>query len=622
MPAIVLALGNSAQNQQHSEAPVLAKTLPYAEHAHKEPTVIEIALWFNSVLLLCLLVNQIVLHVRAKSRTAEFPLIQARFDSLERTHVQVDRSLRDELARNRQELGTESKDLRAEVNNSLKSVADSVLTHINASSSSTDQRLGVFGRNVEERLDAVGQEMNLQLELVRNASGEAAAKLQTQVSEELRDFRTSLQQISNDTHDIQREQTMTLRTAFDCFQSKLEEKFNGFGTAVGSKLLALQQETTTRLSSIETVLARGAQEMRQETGSALKNFNDSVLKTMVETAALQNNQLQEVRMTVSERLQAIQNETQKKLEEVRNTVDEKLQGTLEARLGESFRLVSERLEQVHRGLGEMQSLASGVGDLKRVLTNVKARGTWGEVQLGNLLEQIFAPEQYEKNVSPKGNGEYVEFAVRLPGRDGSNVVWLPIDSKFPVEDYQRLVEASDRGDGDGMEAASRQLEIKLKAFAKDFSEKYLAPPVTTDFGILFVPTEGLYAEVLRRPGLAEFLQREHRVSISGPTTLAALLNSLQMGFRTLAIQQRSSEVWELLAAVKTEFGKYGDVLGKIKKKLEEASNTIDKATVRTRAIERRLRAVETPVDETLQIVSASDDDSDLEDVNVALVSPN
>jgi DNA recombination protein RmuC len=298
-----------------------------------------------------------------------------------------------------------------------------------------------------------------------------------------------------------------------------------------------------------------------------------------------------MRDAVDTRLKTLQNENSKKLDEMRQTVDEKLQGTLEKRLGESFRMVSERLEQVHKGLGEMQSLATGVGDLKKVLTNVKARGTWGEVQLGGLLEQMLTAEQFDRNVPVTGTGERVEFAIRMPGSfDGP--VWLPIDSKFPQEDYQRLVDASEAGDAIAVDAAAKAIEINMRASAKKIRDKYIAPPRTTEFGVLFLPTEGLYAEVLRRPGLADALQREFRVMVAGPTTLCAMLNSLQMGFQTLAIQERSSEVWRLLGDVKTEFDKFSCVLDKIKRKLVEASNTVDDAARRTRVMNRKLRDVE------------------------------
>ena len=300
-----------------------------------------------------------------------------------------------------------------------------------------------------------------------------------------------------------------------------------------------------------------------------------------------------LRISVEGRLTAIQADNASKLEEMRRTVDEKLHATLEQRLGESFKLVSDRLEQVHKGLGEMQSLAAGVGDLKRVLSNVKTRGTWGEVQLSALLEQLLTADQFATNVATRpGSSERVDFAIRLPGKGDGAVVWLPIDAKFPVEDYQRLIEAQERGELALVEEASKAIEVRLKAEARSIRDKYVAPPHTTDFALLYLPTEGLYAEALRRPGLADTLQREWRVSLAGPTTLAALLNSLQMGFRTLAIEQRSAEVWAVLGAVKTEFGKFGEALAHTRKKLEEASNSISKAETRTRQLSRKLREVE------------------------------
>ena len=306
---------------------------------------------------------------------------------------------------------------------------------------------------------------------------------------------------------------------------------------------------------------------------------------------------EQLRVSVETRLSAIQTDNAAKLEEMRKTVDEKLHATLEQRLGDSFKLVSERLEQVHKGLGEMHTLAAGVGDLKKVLTNVKTRGTWGEVQLEALLDQVLTAEQYEKNVATRPNSnERVEFAIKLPGqgkRDAdSRPVWLPIDAKFPIEDYQRLVEAQDRADPVAVEAAAKALEARLRDEAKKIRDKYVEPPHTTDFAILYLPTEGLYAEALRRPGLADALQRDYRVSLAGPTTLTALLNSLQMGFRTLAIEKRSSEVWAVLGAVKTEFGKFGEVLEATRKKLEQATKSIESAGVRTRQIERKLKGVE------------------------------
>ncbi|MBU3697593.1 DNA recombination protein RmuC [Dechloromonas sp.] len=318
---------------------------------------------------------------------------------------------------------------------------------------------------------------------------------------------------------------------------------------------------------------------------------------------------QHLKIAVESRLTAIQADNASKLDDMRRTVDEKLHATLEQRLGESFKLVSDRLEQVHRGLGEMQHLAAGVGDLKRVLTNVKTRGTWGEVQLSALLEQLLTREQFAANVATRpGSNERVDFAIRLPGRDDGAEVWLPLDAKFPIEDYQRLIDAVDAASA---EEAVRGIEARIRLEARSIREKYVAPPHTTDFAILYLPIEGLYAEALRRPGLSESLQRDFRVTLAGPTTLAAMLNSLQMGFRTLAIEQRSAEVWGVLGAVKTEFGKFGEALAHTRKKLDEASNSISKAETRTRQLSRRLKAVEAlPVAEAEKMIGAGDFDSE------------
>jgi DNA recombination protein RmuC len=335
---------------------------------------------------------------------------------------------------------------------------------------------------------------------------------------------------------------------------------------------------------------------QQQTDAALRRFSDTLAEQLRLLSEANERRQGEMRVAVETRLAALQDGNEKKLEQMRATVDEKLHATLEHRLGESFKQVADRLEQVHKGLGEMQGLARDVGSLNRVLTNVKTRGVFGEVQLAGLLEQVFTPEQYATNVATvPGSNERVEFAVRLPGRGAAqdNVpLWLPIDAKFPREDYERLLDAHERADAPAMEVFAKAIETRLKLEAKTIRDKYLSPPHTTDFAILFLPTEGLYAEALRRPGLSEALQREYKVMLAGPTTLLATLNSLQMGFRTLALERRSSEVWEVLGAVKTEFGKFGDVLAKTRKKLEEASSTIDAAETRTRVMVRQLKTVE------------------------------
>ncbi|MBI3358357.1 MAG: DNA recombination protein RmuC [Nitrospirae bacterium] len=378
-------------------------------------------------------------------------------------------------------------------------------------------------------------------------------------------------------------------------------------TTLASRLEAFErtQERTERAVREEVTRnrdeqGRAAKEQRQELNEAFKTLGDSAgqrietMSSMIAKLSDSNEKkLEAIRLTVEGKLQSIQADNAKQLEQMRQTVDEKLQGTLEKRLGESFKQVSERLEQVHKGLGEMQTLATGVGDLKKVLTNVKTRGTWGEVQLGALLEQALNPDQFAANVATKGTRERVDFAVLLPGQgaDQDEILWLPIDAKFPLEDYQRLIEAQESGDIEVVDAAGKQLEACVKKSAREISEKYLNPPKTTDFSILFLPIEGLFAEVIRRTGLTEVIQREFRVVIAGPTTLWSILNSLQMGFRTLAIQKRSSEVWNLLAAVKTEWTKYGEVLDAVQKKLNEASNKIEDVKVRSRAIGNKLKNV-------------------------------
>jgi DNA recombination protein RmuC len=341
--------------------------------------------------------------------------------------------------------------------------------------------------------------------------------------------------------------------------------------------------------------SEAAQALREEVANAHKTSNDSIVKVISALTANNEQKLEKLRETLDTQIKQLQDSNEKKLDQMRETVDEKLQTTLEKRLGESFKLVSERLEAVQKGLGEMKTLADDVGGLQRVLTNVKSRGTWGEVQLQALLEQILTPDQYATNVETReGSGQRVEFAIRLPGEgDKDSPVWLPIDSKFPKDDYDRLVDAAEAADKEGVDQALKALSRAVELSAKDISKKYVQPPDTTDFAIMFMPTEGLYAEIVKQPGLVSSLQEKHRVVVTGPTTLSATLSSLRMGFRTLAIQQRSSEVWKVLAAVKGEFGKFGVVLDKVSKQLHTATNTIDTDLGRrTRVMEKRLREVE------------------------------
>lgn len=417
--------------------------------------------------------------------------------------------------------------------------------------------------------------------------GEALSRLERELRDELSRSAQGTRQELGGTLALFQQTLMTQQGDVARTQNEQIDSFR-------AQLATLQQLVADSLRSTASALTAQAQSAREAQDVALRRFAEGLNEQLRALSEANERRLAEVRQTVETRLAALAADNEKKLEQMRQTVDEKLHATLEQRLGESFRQVAERLEQVHRGLGEMQSLAQGVGDLKRVLTNVKTRGVFGETQLAALLEQVFTPEQYETNVATvPGSRERVEFAIRLPGKgDDGAPVWLPLDAKFPREDYERLLAAQDDADREAAEAAAKALEQRIRDEARSIATKYLAPPHTTDFGVLFVPTEGLYAELLRRPGLTDALQRDHRVILAGPTTLLAMLNSLQMGFRTLALEKRSSEVWKVLGAVKTEFGKFGEVLARVKDQTQTVLNTLDKAETRTRQMSRALRAVE------------------------------
>jgi DNA recombination protein RmuC len=471
-------------------------------------------------------VLQILLLLK-KGKIDFTPVLQS-LQSVEKSQERMERTIRDEIGKNREESATAGREARLELASNLKAVGDSLAQQITTLIQTNDQKLEKLRGTVEQRLTTIQDDGSTKLEKIRLDSASAAQKAREEVTTALKAFNES-----------------TINTLKD---------------------MGISQRT--QVSEVVAELGKLTESNQQK----LDGLKD----------------------TVESRLKTLQEDNGKQLDQMRATVDEKLQGTLEKRLGESFRLVSERLEQVSKGLGEMQNLATGVGDLKKVLTNVKTRGTWGEVQLGAMLEQVLPPDQYATNVAIRSDGGRVEFAVKLPGK-GENpdeFVWLPIDAKFPVEDYQRLVEAQEKADPEAAELAARQLDTRIKQCAKDICEKYIAPPRTTDFAILFLPTEGLFAEVIRRVGLPEFVQRECRVVIAGPTTLWSILNSLQMGFRTLAIQKRSSEVWNVLGAVKTEFGRFGLLLDGVKKKLDSASSTIDEAARKSRTIENKLRTVQ------------------------------
>lgn len=463
--------------------------------------------------------------------------------------------------------------------------------------------------------------------LLRKQDGNQDAQwlaLQTQLQQTL----TQQQQAQERTERVLREQVQSTAQAtrqdlganFTQFQQTLSAQLTSVATlqnnqidAFSQQLVKLNESNAQQLEQMRQALIQQGQSAREEQGLSLKRFADTLNQTLNSMTESNAQRMLEIRATLEQKIQQLQADNASKLEEMRKTVDEKLHATLEQRLGESFKQVSERLEKVHQGLGEMQQLAIGVGDLKRVLTNVKTRGTWGEVQLEMVLEQMLTPDQYAKNVETIPNsGERVEFAIKLPGKeDDREPVWMPIDAKFPKEQYERLLDAAERADAEGVAQAGKELERVIRNEAKTIAEKYLSPPLTTDFAILFLPTEGLYAEVMRRPGLADELQRTHRVSISGPSTLSALLNSLQMGFRTLVLEKRSSEVWQVLGAVKTEFSKFGDVLAATKNALVKAADNIDKAEVRTRQMTRKLKLVEAlPTDAAQSLLGIEDTSED------------
>jgi DNA recombination protein RmuC len=476
-----------------------------------------------------------------------------------------------------------------------------------------------------------GKEVRDELRAGREEARHAAKELREEVSAGLKSASDTISTTLDSMGKVQRTQLDGMTSRLKELTDSNQRALDGIRTTLDSQVKELRESNEKKLD-----------EMRKEVSEGLKSTNDTLSKALENMSRVQQTQLEEttkqlrevkesnqsaldrIRDTFDSRFRELQESNEKKLDEMRKTVDEKLQETLEKRLGEAFKQVSDRLEDVHKGLGEMKNLATGVGDLKRVLTNVKVRGTWGEVQLGAILEQILTPDQYEKNVRVNtDSAERVEYAVRLPGPkdDPMACVWLPIDSKFPQEDYLRLQEASKGADVDAVHAAEDDLARTVRAAAKDIHGKYVNPPSTTDFAIMFLATEGLYAEVLRQPGFVEELQHRYRVVLAGPTTLAAILSSLRMGFQTLAIEQRAAEVWKILGAVKTEFGKFAGVLNKVKRQLDAASNTIEETGKRSRAMERRLRSVEqlpeAEASKMLALPTAADDaepeDAEVED---------
>ena len=529
------------------------------------------------VIVLLLAVIIMLAFVLRSASNVDFSPVIARLENMERSQENSERSLNAEFGRSRQELASHSRDLREEVQISLKNSADSLVQSVDRLSGAQQLRLEDFAD---------------QLNALKQTSETATSNLRLEITNALHAMKeTQDKRLSENSQQLQQN--------VELFGSRLFD----FGEASRESASLARSELATSLKDLRDSLQRQLKDMATLQKLDLESFALQ-LTNLTEKG---ERKADELRIAVEGKLKELQADNTVKLEEMRRTVDEKLQDTLDRRLGESFKQVSDRLEQVHQGLGEMQTLATGVGDLKRILVNVKTRGTWGEIQLGNLLEQVLTPDQYSRNVRTNpGESQCVEFAIKLPGPEENDgrVVWLPIDAKFPKEDYERLVDAAERGDAVGVEQAAKDLDSRVRSEAREIRDKYLCPPYTTDFGLLYLPTEGLYAEVLRRPGIVESLQREQRVVIVGPTTLAALLNSLQMGFRTLAIQKRSSEVWKVLGAVKTQFVKFGDLLTKVKDKLDETGNTIEDAVHRTRQIEKKLRKVEAlPADEAISVLS-------------------
>lgn len=418
--------------------------------------------------------------------------------------------------------------------------------------------------------------------------------LERALREEQREGRGELRQQLDGAATAQAQRIDAFGAQLQAVAARTDQRLDELTTRIDARLDAFTRSTDERLGVLRTALTEDARKARTEGAEQQRHFADGLSTRLNELTTRNEQRIGEMRTTLDQQLQRLQADNAAKLEQMRATVDEKLQTTLNTRLDASFKLVSERLEQVQRGLGEMQQLATGVGDLKRVLTNVKDRGGWGEVQLENILEHTLTAEQYGRAVRVKpDSGEAVDFAIRLPGRGADDtVVWLPVDAKFPREDYERLIDAQEKGDVDAVKASAAQLERAIRVQAKSICEKYVCPPHTTDFAVMFLPTEGLYAEVIRRAGLVDLLQREHRIVVAGPTTFTALLNSLQMGFRTLAIEQRSSEVWQVLGAVKSEFGKFAGILEKAEKQISTVGKSLGEASRKTRTIERRLRGVE------------------------------
>ena len=560
-------------------------------------------------------VNTLVMNIGELSKTLTAQLegmrntVDERFQGLQQNNENKLEQIRQTVTEQLQTTSDTLVTTVGELGNAQKSATDTLVATIGELGDSQTQQLANVTKSTndltqsnETSVENIRKTVDERIQLLQANNENKLEQIRQTVTEQLQSTADTLVTIVGELGEAQKNQLNSGTEAINDLTQSNEISIENVRKTVDERIQTLQANNENKLEQIRQTVTEQLQTTADtlvttvgELGEAQKNQLSSGTEAINNLTQTNKISIEDVRTIVDKRLQDMQVSNENKLDQMRQTVDEQLQSTLEKRLGESFNIVSKRLEDVQRGLGEMQNLATGVGDLKRVLTNVKARGTWGEVQLGTLLEEVLTPDQYSTNVKLHENShEEVEYAIRLPGNDDGpdSCVWLPIDSKFPLADYERLVDAADAADAEAVQEATQAFIRAVQTEAKKIRDKYIAPPKTTDFAIMFLPTEGLYAEVLRVPGQVTELLQRYRIVVAGPTTLAAILSSLRMGFRTLAIEKRSSEVWEVLSAVKTEFGKFGGVMDKLKRQLNTASKTIDETSVRTRAMERNLRTVE------------------------------
>jgi DNA recombination protein RmuC len=546
---------------------------------------VEAGLLVTSILSAVAAVLGIVILQRLSRPSVLPPLLEPRLLDIEGAVGRCEASLRDELARGRDETREASRSQREEVAGLFERLSSALRASLGDLSTGQQVRLDDFANRLGEASARQAEDARNLREEIRRTLGQLGGAVGLRISE--------LGTAQGEKLDIVAAQIAALTDGNErrqeTLRANMEAKLGELKTEAGLNAKNLREEISVNLRNLGDALSQAIEQISQ----AQRERLDRVSVGVTELTQRSSDQQEALRRTVEERLDAIRSENGERLDQMRQTVDEKLQSTLDQRLGASFQIVADRLEQVYKSMGEMQTLATGVGDLKRLLTNVKSRGTWGEVALGNVLEEMMAPDQFGRNVEiVPGSNQRVEYAIRLPG-DNDVPVWVPVDAKFPVEDYERLVDASLRGDIDAVDAAGKAIETGIRGSARTICEKYIHAPHSTEFAVLFLPTEGLFAEVVRRPGLVDALQREWHVMVAGPTTLVSLLVSLRVGFRSLAIQKHSNEVWKVLAAVKTEFGKFGGILDKVGKKLRDTQDVLENEVgVRRRAMDRRLREIE------------------------------